>query len=62
MSDALKKISEQGQSLWYDNIERSLISDGQLARLINEDHIVGVTSNPAILPASLVACRWLSLK
>ena len=53
MSDALKKISDQGQSLWYDNIERSLITDGELARLVNEDHIVGVTSNPAIFQKAI---------
>ncbi|MDX1520040.1 MAG: transaldolase, partial [Anaerolineae bacterium] len=52
-SDALKKISELGQSLWYDNIERSLITDGELARLINEDYIVGVTSNPAIFQKAI---------
>ena len=53
MSDTLKKISEQGQSLWYDNIERSLIEDGELTRLVNEDHIVGVTSNPSIFEKAI---------
>lgn len=53
MSDSLKKISDQGQSLWYDNIERSLITDGELARLVDEDHIVGVTSNPSIFQKAI---------
>ncbi len=53
MSDALKKISELGQSLWYDNIERGLLTDGELARLIDEDYIVGVTSNPAIFQKAI---------
>ena len=53
MSDPLKQISEQGQSLWYDNIERSLIADGELARLVNEDQIVGVTSNPTIFQKAI---------
>jgi transaldolase/glucose-6-phosphate isomerase len=47
-TDALKQISDLGQSLWYDNIERGLLNDGELARLVAEDSIVGVTSNPTI--------------
>ncbi|MBI1879647.1 MAG: transaldolase, partial [Chloroflexi bacterium] len=42
----LKQITDLGQSLWYDNIERSMITEGKLAHLIAEDYIVGVTSNP----------------
>ena len=53
MSDALKQMSERGQSLWYDNIERSLITEGELARLVNEDSIVGVTSNPTIFQKAI---------
>lgn len=53
MSDALKQISDLGQSLWYDNIERGLLNDGELARMVNEDHIVGVTSNPAIFQKAI---------
>lgn len=53
MTDALKKMSELGQSLWYDNIERDLIIEGELARMITEDHIVGVTSNPTIFQKAI---------
>ncbi len=54
MSDnPLKQISDLGQSLWYDNIERGLLNDGELARLVAEDHIVGVTSNPAIFQKAI---------
>jgi transaldolase/glucose-6-phosphate isomerase len=53
MSNPLKQISDEGQSLWYDNIERSLISEGELARLVNEDYIVGVTSNPSIFEKAI---------
>jgi transaldolase len=42
-----------GQSLWLDNLSRSLIRDGALARLIAEDGISGITSNPAILRNAL---------
>ena len=37
-----------GQSVWLDFIRRSLISSGELAHLVAEDDLGGVTSNPAI--------------
>ncbi|MDM8528085.1 bifunctional transaldolase/phosoglucose isomerase [Anaerolineales bacterium HSG24] len=46
--NSLKNLSELGQSLWYDNIERSLLTGGKLASLVNEDYVMGVTSNPSI--------------
>lgn len=49
----LKHLSELGQSLWYDNIERGLLNDGELDRLINEDYVVGVTSNPSIFQKAI---------
>lgn len=49
----LKQISDLGQSLWYDNIERSMITEGELARLIAEDYVVGVTSNPTIFQKAI---------
>jgi transaldolase/glucose-6-phosphate isomerase len=49
----LKQITDLGQSLWYDNIERSMITGGELARLIAEDYIVGVTSNPTIFQKAI---------
>ncbi len=52
-SNALKQISDYGQSIWYDNIERGLLNDGKLAQLVAEDYIVGVTSNPAIFQKAI---------
>jgi transaldolase/glucose-6-phosphate isomerase len=49
----LKQLSDLGQSLWYDNIERSMVTEGKLARLIAEDYIVGVTSNPTIFQKAI---------
>jgi transaldolase len=49
----LKQITDLGQSLWYDNIERSMVTEGKLARLIAEDYIVGVTSNPTIFQKAI---------
>ncbi len=46
-ANPLKELHEQGQSLWYDNIRRQLITSGELARLRDEG-VYGVTSNPTI--------------
>jgi transaldolase/glucose-6-phosphate isomerase len=46
-ANPLKELHELGQSLWYDNIRRQLITSGELARLRDEG-IQGVTSNPTI--------------
>jgi transaldolase len=42
-----------GQSVWYDNISRELIESGELARLIAEWGVRGLTSNPSIFDAAL---------
>ncbi len=42
------KLLEAGQSVWYDNIQRSLLRNGELAGMIQRGEIRGVTSNPAI--------------
>ena len=47
MSNTIKRIFEQGQSIWCDNISRKMLDGGELARLIDLG-IVGVTSNPTI--------------
>ncbi len=42
-----------GQSIWYDNVRRSLISSGQLTRMVSEDGLRGVTSNPSIFDKAI---------
>ena len=42
-----------GQSIWYDNIRRSLLSSGQLTRMVSEDGLRGVTSNPSIFDKAI---------
>ncbi len=37
-----------GQSVWYDNIQRKLLKNGEMARMIEQGEIYGVTSNPSI--------------
>src|SRR6202795_1520169 len=49
----LKTLTNYGQSVWLDYIRRSLISTGELARLIDEDGLRGVTSNPAIFEKAI---------
>lgn len=44
---------EQGQAPWLDNISRNLITSGELRRMIEEDGIVGVTSNPTIFEKAI---------
>lgn len=48
MMNATLKLLEAGQSVWYDNIQRSLLKNGELAGMIQRGEIRGVTSNPAI--------------
>ena len=48
-------LTERGQSVWLDNLTRPLIQGGQLARLIREDGLSGVTSNPAIFKKAMTA-------
>ena len=49
----LHEVSQLGQSIWYDNIQRRLITSGDLQRLIDEDAVVGVTSNPTIFEKAI---------
>ncbi len=50
----LKRLSELGQSVYLDEISRGMIEDGDLRRLIEEDGLDGVTSNPAIFEKAMV--------
>jgi transaldolase len=48
MMNATLKLLEAGQSVWYDNIQRSLLKNGEMAGMIQRGEIRGVTSNPTI--------------
>ena len=54
MSD-IARLNDFGQSPWYDNLARSLLTGGGLAALINTDGIRGVTSNPTIFEKAMAA-------
>ncbi|WP_129641069.1 transaldolase [Peristeroidobacter agariperforans] len=49
----LRQVHQLGQSIWLDDIRRSWLRDGHLARLISEDALAGVTSNPAIFAKAI---------
>lgn len=56
--NATQHVTTLGQSLWLDNLSRSLIRDGTLARLIAKDGISGVTSNPSIFQNALATSPY----
>ena len=53
MSSRLHQLSALGQSVWIDYLSRDLIETGALARAVDEDAVVGVTSNPTIFAKAL---------
>ncbi len=53
MANPLQKLGELGQSVWYDNISRSVLQSGALARLVQAGEVRGVTSNPTIFEKAI---------
>jgi transaldolase len=51
----LHRLSELGQSVWIDFLSRDLLRKGELARMMREDAVVGVTSNPTIFQKAISA-------
>jgi transaldolase len=49
------QLHQLGQSIWLDDIGKKMLDDGSLARLIKDDAVAGVTSNPAILSHSITS-------
>jgi transaldolase len=54
----LHELSEHGVSVWVDSLSREMLDTGHLARLIDEDAVVGVTSNPTIFQKALSEGDW----
>lgn len=50
---ATQQLHELGQSLWLDNITRTMLDDGTLARYIADFSVTGLTSNPSIFEAAM---------
>jgi transaldolase len=53
MSKALAEISQAGVSVWLDDLSRARLTNGSLQKLISEDCVVGVTTNPSIFNAAI---------
>ena len=54
MSDnPLQRLYQAGQSIWLDYIDRAMLHDGRLTRMIEQDALVGMTSNPTIFEKAL---------
>jgi transaldolase len=53
MTENLKRLSDEGVSIWLDDISRERLRTGNLEQLVKERHVVGVTSNPTIFAKAL---------
>ena len=53
MATTLQQLGEHGQSVWLDFISRDLLTSGELQRLIAEDNVTGMTSNPTIFQKAI---------
>jgi transaldolase len=59
MADSrLHELSARGVAVWMDSLSRELLETGELERLIREDAVVGVTSNPTIFQKALAEGDW----
>ena len=54
VNERLQALTQAGTSVWLDQIRRSLIESGELERMVLEDSLRGVTSNPAIFEKSIL--------
>ncbi len=54
-SNPLRQLQGFGQSVWYDNIGRGLLMSGGLKKMVDEDAVVGLTSNPSIFQKAIAA-------
>jgi transaldolase/glucose-6-phosphate isomerase len=57
MSSRISKLTDLGQSLWYDYMERRILENGELAELINQGDIRGLTSNPSIFNQAIAKSK-----
>jgi transaldolase len=55
MSTPLQQLGHHGQSVWIDFLSRELLRSGELARMMREDAVSGVTSNPTIFQKAISA-------
>jgi len=53
MTNPLAQLAKAGQSVWFDQMERKLVASGALQRMIDEDDLRGLTSNPTIFEKAI---------
>ncbi|MGP4113848.1 transaldolase [Streptomyces sp. 4N509B] len=53
MTDALKRLTGEGVAIWLDDLSRKRITSGDLGELLDQQHVVGVTTNPAIFQKAI---------
>jgi len=53
MTDRLAELSAQGVAVWLDDLSRPRLTTGSLAKLLTDQHVVGVTTNPSIFQKAL---------
>jgi transaldolase/glucose-6-phosphate isomerase len=53
MANPLIEVQRFGQSIWYDNIRRSILQNGELRAMAEHDGLLGLTSNPAIFEKAI---------
>src|ERR1700753_4371556 len=53
MSNALNNLAEAGVSVWLDDLSRPLIESRNLAKMVNDGEIVGITTNPTIFAKAI---------
>src|SRR2546421_5308805 len=53
MSNPLTDLAKVGQSIWFDQMERKLVTTGRLQQMIDDDDLRGLTSNPTIFEKAI---------
>lgn len=54
----LLQVRQHGQQIWLDNLSRTLLNEGHLARFIAEDGVAGITTNPAIFHKAIAGGHY----
>src|SRR5437588_13122694 len=54
VNERLARLTSAGSSIWLDQIRRSLIEGGELARMVAEESLRGVTANPSIFEKAIL--------
>ncbi|WP_205576381.1 transaldolase [Streptomyces europaeiscabiei] len=53
VTEPLRRLSDEGVSVWLDDLSRERVTSGNLAKLVEKQHVVGVTTNPSIFRAAI---------